>query len=220
MRSFVVFAALAALAFAGTVTYEPPKRDCGWNVEITRRKMDDNSVIDYVKYWNFGRFLAKEVKNSDKKVTEHAVLRPDLENKTFVFSGECKEQTSTTYWIGDVVLLQLLQAPKTFDNSEETTYNGKKCTKYYSSVLGVETSVLYVKDKEPIAYNIAGVGRGDIDYGGRAWMIDFALSKTSEGGCADGAYKEGDRSFSFCAASSVKAVLAVVLAAIAVALLF
>jgi len=60
----------------------------------------------------------------------------------------------------------------------------------------------------------------DVDFGVGASMSRFSFNSGTEKGCSkNDIYKSGDDNFVFCAASSVKAALAVVLAAL-LAILF
>jgi len=220
MRTLALFAVIAAVAvLSSAVKYTPPKRKCAWNVELTFK--NDNGVQKVYKYWVNGRFLAKEEKNSQGDVIDHAIIRPDLDGQSFRYnSGQCKVLSTVEaglYWADDLVALSLFEKEWDFAQSKPVTYNGKEgCTEYYTG----NTHLFVDKDGEPIALDVAGFGKADIDFGGKAWMSDFSLSSSKEGGCnVEEAYKSGNDEFAFCAASSVKAVLALVLAAIATALL-
>jgi len=143
----------------------------------------------------------------------HAVYRPDLNSTTFTFSdGKCISSRTFAYSF----FVDAFTSPITYPTCSDGEFNGKK-VKIYNAVL----YDLYVKDGEPIGLKTIGSGGAtcDISFGSSARMGKFALSSKNEAGCGnDNVYKSGDDNWVFCAASSVKAALAVVLAALLVIL--
>jgi len=216
---FALLAAIVVIASA-TVTYTPPQRKCGWNLELTHKI--NNGVVDITKYWNYGLFYAKEIRDGAGKVKQHAVLRPDLDNKTFVYDYSNSKCTtydkvgSVAFWVDDIVSLKYFEYPTVFASSSTDKYDGKECTKYIYPLGGV--SFFVDKDGEPVAL-VTGNEALEFDYGGRASMSAFSLG-SDEKGCEDASYKSGNDDYAFCAASTVKAALALVLAAVAALLAF
>jgi len=222
MRTASVLVAVAAVvALASAVTYTPPKRGCPWNVEMAFK--DDNGQLlrKWVYYVN-GRFIAKYDYNADGSVAEHDVFRPDLNNNTYTYkSGECKKNIYLMDF--DKGLMKSLGLPSEWSDCDTNAkYNGKDVIKYSNTLFGSGVT-LFVdkKSNDPIGITVKIVGFGgtaDLKFGGSAGMGAFAFSN-KESGCEDGLYKAGNDDYAFCAAYSVKAALALVLAAIATALL-
>jgi len=220
MKFFVAFLALAACvavvsaALETNCPYTPPKRNCGWNLEM-KCKSDKGSSSSTI-YVN-GRYIVMHDYKSNGDVDTSIVVRPDLDNTTCTYTnGKCACDRSSGL---EFLIANALSEPTTFPTCEDGEYNGKKVKKYYSGI-GLD---LYVADGEPIVL-VENVGLGvsatcDLSFGSGASMSKFAFSEKQQPGCSkDGVYKSGDNKFTFCAASSVKAALAVVLAALLVVL--
>jgi len=213
---FVAFAAVVAIAAADTgCILTPPLRDCAWNVEL-------KSDTERIKYYVNGRFLAKESYDNNGKMTEHTTFRPDINYTSFKFTGG-KCTTFSTEW-DEKAAITALSSPTGFISCDDNAqYDGKKCKKFDNTVLGAGYIVYATMDEEPIAITISiplvGSKTYDVDFGSSAGMSKFAFDEKDEAGCdIKDVYKKGDDDFVFCAASTVNAVFAVVLAALALAL--
>jgi len=217
MRTLAIL--VAVIAVASAVTYTPPARKCAWNVEITFK--DGDTLKGIYKYWVNGRFIAQQVKNDKKEVILHAVYRPDVSNATYYYAdGKCNKDVTNAFWLKDAFLAYLTNKQE-YTKSEAAQYNGKDCTKYCLSALGVDGFCIYVDKSEEIIAMTSVVlpGVAEVDFGSSASMGKFALEST-ENGCDNGAYDSGNDDYVMCAAATVKAALALVLALIAAVLAF
>jgi len=174
MKFLVAFIALAVVASADLFcTYEAPKRDCAWNVDVTLayqysgsdRLGDSWSTWQRATYYFNGRFMAKRVKNYDGAVVSREIYRPDL-NALFTYDGtQCRKsiKSEKVYKIEnfydvvdlfdseDEMIIKAITGNSTwYSCGEDAKYDGKSVKKY-STLL--DALVLYVnkKNDEPIA---------------------------------------------------------------------
>jgi len=179
-----------------------------------------------------GRFGASIVEDYGGNVLSYTVVRPDIaynsKINTTVFTsagGICSRAPGGMFDAGDMIanllpITGLKWGEIELADCKEKKFNDRKCTRGYVKILGVKTDFpLYFKDGDLYGFE-DGKTEYEFEWGSSAPMSKFSFSKSEVYKCPDEkVYDSGDDDYVFCAAYTVKAALAVVLAAIATALL-
>jgi len=172
-------------------------------------------------YYTNGDYAAVREKDYDGNVLSYSIYRPDIGGKLgttfYSTAGTCSSADGKLLknpeWLAAVV-----EGEHKFDSCNEVEFKGKKCTKY-STKLGA-FSVFVKGDDDVIGFEVLGGKQYSASFSKSCADYHFRYSSTEAYECRnkmiyesinDGAVK--------CAASTSKAAVAVVLAAVASALL-
>jgi len=227
---FYVFVGLVAVACANNCTFKAKDRDCSWNVEIIDRSADSKSYVK-TKYYVNGLFWAEIKKDYGGEVFSRTVNRPDIvwvssggNYSMSLFTatgGKCEQSLGLEFNKYHHDITELLEE-MTFDDCEEDVkFDGKECTQYIKYLNSGGKKYYYATSKEIIGVNYSYNDHHIFyDWGTYAPMSKFSFDEDDVYKCPDSeVYKSGDDDYAYCAAGAVKAVFALVLAAVATALL-
>jgi len=223
---------LAAVASADkNCIFKPKKMDCAWNLEWTEYSKDQNFWLR-TTYYVDGLFWSAVTEDYGGNVLYRAANRPDIPflkgNNTaslFTLNGGVCSQTLGHSFSSEIPFYDYLFREYEFPKCENDEFNGEDCKRYDVDLLVAKFSVYATED------HVIGVkaGKGalfdfdttiELDWGSWVPMSRFAFSDLGTFRCPnDKIFKSGDDDYTKCAASGNKAVLVVVLAAVATALL-
>jgi len=242
MKGFVVaLLAIIAVSEAASCTLKPLKRECGWSVTFASE--DENatskaSVWRKTTYFVNGLFWAKKSVDYADNLYEFSINRPDIAydgygHPTLFKSdrGMCSMEEGLSLDSDPFfsLVFNYLESENKFYscNSKDVTFNGEKkkdWTEYKTDPIG--STIVYAEEDEVVAIKseflrpFFGTNKVTLDWSNSAGMGKFSYSRRNVYKCPDERiYDSGNDTYAFCAASTVKAALTVVLAAVATALI-
>jgi len=248
MKAFLLIAALAAIAFAqGEPTYHeyvPPKYPCVWTVTVETNKLLEHF---YTKYEINSWYIRSSTINHQNVLINDAVYRPDITYYnnvtnitymtywTYSATRGCQHDEKTIPLelykenplravMPETNLFSFVWKGENFTNKTSLKFHDIDCDVYFD--IDIDSMAVYVDKSNK--YVVGVVMKNDIpdqrteykfEYGYVAPYTDFAFDKDYVYNCTNNhIFDVPTLANATCGASTVHAVLALVLAALLVAL--
>jgi len=242
MKAVIALIALAAIALAErNCTWVPKELPCSWNLEVTRK--GELGLWERTTMYANGAYFYAESEDYGDNILGRMLVRPDLKyylditadksGSLYLYDGGevsisrlGENELKLLSWKPTTLMADVSYVATPFTHCEDTKWKGHKVTKYWYDAwdnILVQKAFYADEDGEPVGFEYLSTGYGWIttkyDWGTYCPMSKFSFSRTQVYKCIDDrVYKNGDSDYVMCAAYSVKAALALVLAAVAAAL--